>query len=124
MANRHIDGRTVEMTPQEEAEFIASQPGLSTIVPQQITRRQCAKRMKQLGMITGGEAVWMVKQGEMPAMVTALVAQLPAEDRDDAELDFAADTYLRSNPLLVGLMTAAGKTSAEIDDFFRTAAEL
>lgn len=94
-------------------------------VPARITRRQCAKQMKVMGLITGAEAVAMTMTGTPPAMVAQMIQTLPADDRDDASIDFAADTYERGNPLLVALMTAVpGTTTEDIDDFFRAAAAL
>lgn len=93
-------------------------------VPASITRRQCAKRMLAMGMITGEEALAMTRNGTPPAMVAASFAQLSPEDAVLAAIDFAADTYMRSNPLLQNLMLATGAGPAEIDDFFREAALL
>ena len=92
-------------------------------VPQMITRRQCAIRLRELGMITPLEARNMTKNGDVPAMVMAVFSQMTEEDMINAETDFAADSYLRTNPLLIGVMQAAGKTEEELDDFFRTASE-
>lgn len=100
-------------------------PTTTSYVPESITRRQCALQLLNEGMITVTEAKAMVKTGDMPTMVANLVSQLSTQDeRDRAEIDFAADSYLRSNPLLVGLMTAAGATEADIDQFFVDAAVL
>lgn len=93
-------------------------------VPASITRRQCAKQMLTMALITGPEALAMTKTGDAPAMVMALINQLPVELQIPAQIDFAADTYLRGNPLLISLMTAAGHTDADIDAFFVEAAKL
>lgn len=93
-------------------------------VPHSISRRQCAKRMLMMGLITGDEALEMTRNGTPPAMVSASFDQLSPEDRVLAEIDFAADTYERANPLLVNLMLATGASEDEIDDFFREAAAL
>lgn len=94
-------------------------------VPGRITRRQCAKQMKAMGLIDGPEAVAMTTTGTPPSMVEAMILALPSDDQDDARIDFAADTYERENPLLVALMSAVpGTTSDDIDDFFRAAAAL
>lgn len=117
-------GQDVPMTPEEEAEFIASLPDVSDPVPASITRRQCAKRMLMMGLISGEEALAMTRHGEPPAMVAAMFQQLSPEDAVLAEIDFAADTYQRTNPLLINLMLATGAGEREIDDFFREAAQL
>jgi hypothetical protein len=94
------------------------------IVPQEITRRQCAKQLRIIGFITPGESVVMIKTATEPTAVAALIAALPAEQQDNAHEDFGADTYRRDNPLLNGLMQAAGKTPEDIDQFFIDAAQL
>lgn len=93
-------------------------------VPHSITRRQCARQLLVMGMITGPEAVAMTKTGEPPAAIAAYLATLPEEQRFLAEIDFAADSYLRNNPLLAALAAANGMSEADIDQFFRDAEQL
>lgn len=90
-------------------------------VPQTITRRQCARELFIRAMITGPEMVAMTATAAPPAMIEAVFDAMPEADQWVARADFAADTYERSNPLLVGIMTASGATPADIDDFFREA---
>jgi hypothetical protein len=90
-------------------------------VPRSITRRQCSLQLNASGFISLSEAHAMAKSAEPPAFIEAVFEQLSSDDRLRAEIDFAANTYERSNPLLIGIMTATGATSAEIDDFFRAA---
>jgi len=92
-------------------------------VPQSITRRQCAIELRERTLITPQEALDMTKYGEVPAMVSTLLQSMTQSDRINAETDFAADTYLRSNELLNQIMTASGASEEDIDDFFRSAAE-
>ncbi len=91
-------------------------------VPQSITRRQCAVELRERQLITPLEALNMTKYGDVPAMISQIFAQMTTEEKIVAETDFAADTYLRSNILLITIMTAAGATEQEIDDFFRQSA--
>ena len=90
-------------------------------VPQAITRRQCAVELKDRNLITLQEALAMTKYGDVPAMISQLFIQMSENDRLNAEINFAADTYLRSNPLLTSIMLQSGHTEEEIDDFFRSA---
>jgi len=92
-------------------------------VPQSITRRQCAIELRERTLITPQEALDMTKYGEVPAMVATLLQSMTESDRINAETDFAADTYLRSNALLNQIMTASGASEEDIDDFFRSAEE-
>ena len=66
----------------------------------------------------------MTQSGTPPAMVQAYLAQMPEPDRTFATIDFAADTYLRSNPLLGALMAANGMTDEQVDEYFIAAAQL
>lgn len=90
-------------------------------VPQSITRRQCAIELRERNLITAQEALDMTKTGEVPSMVAQIFASMSTDDRILAETDFAADTYMRSNPLLIQIMSASGATEEDIDDFFRVA---
>jgi hypothetical protein len=65
----------------------------------------------------------MTKTATPPAMIQALFDQMEETDRIIAETDFAADNYLRTNPLLNQIMTQSGATEEDIDNFFRQAAE-
>lgn len=91
-------------------------------VPASITRRQCAIQLREMSMITAQEALNMTKYGDVPMMVSQAFNEFTEEQRLIAETDFAADQYLRDNPLLNTLMTAIGHTQEEIDQFFRDAA--
>lgn len=91
-------------------------------VPASISRRQCARELFKRQMITGPEMVAMTATGTPPAMIEMIFVAIEDEDEEsEARADFAADTYERGNPLLVGIMTASGATPADIDDFFRAA---
>lgn len=90
-------------------------------VPQSITRRQCAIELRERQLITPTEALNMTRTGIPPAMIQSIFDSMPDNDRILAETDFAADTYMRTNPLLIQIMTASGATEEEIDDFFRSA---
>jgi len=90
-------------------------------VPQSITRRQCAIELRERTLITAQEALNMTKYGDVPGIVSQIFSQMTEEDRIKAETDFAADTYMRTNPLLIFIMTASGASEEDIDDFFRVA---
>jgi hypothetical protein len=94
------------------------------IVPSSITRPQAAKQLLFMGLISGAEAVAMVTVATPPAMLMSLISALVPEDQVTAQIDFARYTYDRDYPLLNQLMTAAGKTSTDVDNFFIAAAIL
>jgi hypothetical protein len=112
-----VHGGEFELEPEPEP---APLPPIST-VPQSITRRQCARQLFESQMITGPEMVAMTATGTPPAMIEQIFSQMPEEAQWIARADFAADTYHRTNPLLVSVMQASGATSADIDNFFREA---
>lgn len=116
------DGTVKQRTLTTE-EFDAINQVLRT-VPASITRRQCAKQLLVLGMISAQEAIDMTQSGKPPAMVQAYLDNMPEPDRTFATIDFAADTYLRSNPLLAALMAANGMTEQQVDEYFIAAAQL
>lgn len=108
-------------TPEEiEAHLAKNRPP----VPSSITRRQCAKQLFIMGLINGDEAVAMTRNGTPPAIVAIELATLADAERTIAEIDFAADTYLINNPLLLSLMEKLNKTQADLDEFFIAAAAL
>ena len=89
-------------------------------IPDSISRRQCALQLLEENMISGYEAVAMVRSGTPPNLIDQYFQTLPENLRFLAEIDFAADTYLRGNELL--RMLAASREVA-VDDFFRKAAK-
>jgi hypothetical protein len=93
-------------------------------VPRFITRRQCALQLRTMKMITMPEAKAMTKDGTPPASIQGYFDQMTEEQKDLAEIDFAASTYYRDNPLISSLMQANGLSSADIDNFFIAAAQL
>lgn len=56
----------------------------------------------------------------LPAQVEAVISSLPVEQQFAAETRaFAPSEILRADPLVEALGTAAGKTTEELDEFFR-----
>lgn len=96
----------------------------AAVVPESITRRQCAMMMFSQQMITGPEAIAMTQTGTPPASVQAYLDTLAEPERTFATMDFAAANYFRSNALLLALMTANNMTEQQVDEFFIAAAAL
>lgn len=96
------------------------------LVPQSITRRQCALQLLAMGAITAQEALDMTKTATVPAAIAQILdaqvanGAMTAEQRILAEIDFAAMNYYRNNSLL----SLMGLTEQEIDGFFIAAAQL
>lgn len=94
------------------------------VVPESITRRQCALQLFAVGMITGPEAVAMARDGTPPASVQAAFDTLPEPNKTLALIDFAASNYYRASPLIPSLMAANGMTEEQVDQFFVEASTL
>jgi len=71
------------------------------------------------GWVTEDEGdAWL--EGKRPAVVNALIAQLPKKIRFRAKARATLpSTVLRNNELVIALAQAEGKSPEEIDDFFR-----
>lgn len=95
------------------------------LVPESITRRQCALELYARQIITLEEALAMTKTAEVPVAIAQVFdaavtnGQMTADQRMLAEIDFAAINYYRANSLL-GFM---GLTDLQIDEFFVAAAQ-
>lgn len=94
------------------------------VVPDTITRRQCALQLLTMQMISADEALVMTRDGTPPAAVQAAFDEMPEPNRTMAMIDFAAINYYRSNQLIPSLMQANGMTEADVDAFFMAASAL
>jgi hypothetical protein len=105
--------------------FYDPTPSAPVLVPEVITRRQCALQLLEMGMISDTEAVEMARVGDPPANIKSYIDALPtASVRARAMIDFAADNYYRNNYLLDALKDANGITEEEMDNFFIDASQL
>lgn len=120
-----MDDLPTEALADDNAELVAFFASAhAPPVPASITRRQCARAMFMQGLITGPEALAMTQNGTPPALVETMLTAMPDDAEVLARIDFAADTYMRSNPLLVALMEGTGADAAAIDAFFIAAGAL
>lgn len=88
-------------------------------VPPSITFAQLIIGLVSEGWITQAEGeAWLV--GTLPSAVTTVINSLPTNQRFIAKARATRPSeVLRSDPLVASLATAQGKTTEEIDDFFR-----
>lgn len=93
-------------------------------VPEYISRRQAATQLRNDQFITQDEALAMASTATIPPFVQSYFNTLDPADKADAELAFTAIDYPRSSSLLTAVMEANGLTSAQIDQFFISAAKL
>jgi phosphohistidine swiveling domain-containing protein len=126
MLTKLVDGVAVQMGPVEEAEFLAQQEADSgrTLVPQQISDRQFFQQLAVDGIITEEQAL-ASNAAVIPAPLLAIIEQMPADQQFDAKMKVSgATTFYRDDPLTIGIGTAYGMTSEQIDEFFTAAAAL
>jgi len=107
---------TVALTSAEIAALPAPQPDP---VPEAITFAQLLIGLVTEKWITEAEGEgWL--SGSLPGAVELVVASLPAAQRFAAKARaLRPSQVLRNDPLVAAMGTAAGKTSVEIDTFFR-----
>ena len=119
-----IDGEERDLTPDEEAAFLAEQAA-SRVVPRSITFRQFYQQLYVLSIITDVELLAAVKSNDMPAALEALVDALPVEQQLDAKvLIYGGTSILRDHPITQAIMTAFGWDTPQGDEFFIAAAAL
>jgi hypothetical protein len=123
---RHVDGVDIEMTAQEEADFLASlPPPVGEPVPPVISDRQFFQQAAKAGLISEPEALAAVQYGAMPEVITTFIEKLPPAIRFDALILISGATeFERKHPMTAALGEAVGMDSGQIDDFFRAAAAL
>jgi len=89
-------------------------------VPAAITRLQLILGMTDAGLITPAEGVAAAAGNAIPSVVESVFASLPAAQATSARIRWSAMTEVeRLNPLVAAVASAAGKTDAEMDQFFR-----
>ena len=108
---------TVDLTPEEIAALPGPQP---EPVPHSITFAQLMIGLVTEAWITETEGeAWL--SGTLPFSVLLVIDNLPVEQRFAAKARaLRPSEVLRADPLVAAMGTAAGKTEAEIDTFFRT----
>lgn len=100
-------------------------PVVNLPVPSSISRRQIMTGLALAGWITEQEAIDALSTGARPAAVEAVISSLPEEDQFDALTKWIGFTEAyRTDPLVLALAAAEGKSEAEIDDFFRMCAAI
>jgi hypothetical protein len=103
-----VNGVEVDMTPAEEAAFLAEQP--QVYIPQSVTMRQARLALFGAGLLDDVEAA---------------IDALPEPQKTAARIEWDhSQTVERNRGLVVQLGTALGLTPAQIDQLFITAAGL
>lgn len=94
-------------------------------VPYVISRRQIMTGLALAGWITEQEALDAIATGARPAAVELVITALPEDQQFHARMKWAGfqEAY-RTDPLVIALADAEGKSPADIDEFFRMCAEI
>ena len=119
VANADLEGKRIDL----ETGALSDPP---PAVPAMISDRQFFQQLAAEGLITQAEALAAVRTGDLPVALRNIVDSI-----SDPQQRFAAEMLLsgatdiqRSHPLTDAIGAATGRTSAQIDDFFRAAAAL
>lgn len=109
-----IEAIPADPPPSPEDQLAAARAGM------RLTFAQLLIGLVAEEWITQAEGTaWL--SGTPPAAVSALIAQLPAEQQFAALARAVRPSeVLRLDPLVVGMGLAAGKTPEELDEFFQT----
>jgi len=119
---------TSQLTPEQlgavNAVLAAHDPTAKPI-PIGLTQRQFHQELAVRGLITEQEALDAVKIGTVPAEIQAFIDTLPTEEQFAAKMKFAAEpTVSRYDSVIEQFGKYQGWTTAELNDFWRSAAAL
>lgn len=93
------------------------------VVPEVVTKRQFLIQLLRSGMVASSEVPTLAIQP--PALMSAVLSNLPTEQALEANLSWAAMTQVeRYSPLTLAAAAAAGTTEQQLDDFFIAAAQI
>lgn len=105
---RLVNGDLIDMTPDEEAAFLASVPGVS--VPSSVTMRQ-----GRLALLAAGKL----------GLIAPAIAALTSPQKEAAEIEWEYSSAIqRHGALVTSLAAAIGLSGAELDALFIAAAGL
>lgn len=94
-------------------------------IPEIISDRQFAHGLWKQNVITYDEAKAFVTVGVIPTDMQALISQMPAAQRQDAELLISGSKeFHRHHPTTIALAEAFGWTPEVTDEFWRFASTL
>lgn len=100
----------------------------STVPPEipagalRITRSQLILQLYTLGRITSAEALSAARTGTVPAFLQSTFTAMTEPAKTRAYVNWASvPSYGRTDPLILALAQAAGWTSDQTDEYFRTA---
>lgn len=114
VAHGDAPSEIVEMTPEEEAAFLAQQALDSAhrvIVPDRVPMAEARKAM--------------CEDGITDAMIMGLIAQLPEPAQTNARIDYEFQPYVhRHSALVLTLAAMLPRTDAQVDALFVKAEQL
>lgn len=118
-------GADVEMTPEEEAEFLASLPQSFKPVPASVSDRQFFQQAALMGFITQEEALAAVSTGAIPATFSEVIGKMFDDNQFAAKMMVSGATvFERNHPLTLVFGELMGLNKDELDDLFIGASKL
>lgn len=121
------DGELVEITDAEYQVQFPQTPEAPEPMEPVISDRQFFQALASspYAIITTQEALDAVKTGEIPAVMQAVIDEMPPEQQFAATMVLAGGTeFVRDNPLVNIFGQSQGMDADAIDDFWRFAAGL
>lgn len=105
--------------PPEPVDDLPDQHDEPVEVPQELSFAQLLIGLVREGWISEAEGdAW--SDGTLPRLVIAVISTLPEQDRFAARVRAKRPSVvLRSDPLLAALAAVGGRTSEDLDNFFR-----
>lgn len=101
--------------------FIDTLADIPLVTPYKISRRQFFTGLWKRGFITAAEALAILKTGEVPAVLQAIIDVMTDEEaRTDAELlVVGASEFYRDNPLVSVIAVIRNMTESDVDELWR-----
>lgn len=116
---KNVDGIDIEMTPQEEAEFLASLPQNVVPVPSRLSRRQFFQQLCIAGYIDTDQALTAAANGGIPSVFEQFIVSLPPDDQFGARMLIAsAMEFDRNHPFVPAMAAMWNLSDADVDAFF------
>ena len=121
MASVTFNLATGEMEADET--FVA--PSFPVQETLEATETQFIRACVRLGLVTAAEGEAYLARGELPAMMTNVLAILPEPQRTDARLKaVGASKFSRDDDVFAAMVVASVYTNEQIDAVFRLAVTL
>jgi hypothetical protein len=127
---KYVDGVNVEMTPEEEAEFLATLPDPIALIPTTsiitISDRQFFQQLAIDGFISQQDALDAVMTGVIPPLLAGFINNIedPSANFNARMLMSGATEFQRNHPMVSMIADYMALPPEAVDDFFQRASAL